>query len=103
MLLVGFASIKLSTASESMILDLPDLGWSLRFLQAEPNFFNHLVTIIWSRMCISALYHIVDHSIVTIFTFYPTNIFDCFRDVKLQFKVVKHKFENVYIGLKQEI
>ena len=34
-LLAGFASMAWSTASESTDLDIPDLSWLLRFLQAK--------------------------------------------------------------------
>ena len=36
-------------ASESAVLDLPDLTWSSRFLQPKRNILNHMVTILWSN------------------------------------------------------
>ena len=43
MLLVRFVYIAWSAATASTVLEL---AWSLRFLQPEQNFFNHLVTVI---------------------------------------------------------
>ena len=45
LLLVEFASIALSTASESTFLGLPDLTELSGFWQPELNYLNHLVTI----------------------------------------------------------
>ena len=42
--LTVFVSMVWSMTSESTLLGLPDLAWLLRFLQAEQNFLNHLVT-----------------------------------------------------------
>ena len=47
MLLVGFASISWSTASESTFLGLHGLAWSTKSLQLEKNFFSYLVTVGW--------------------------------------------------------
>ena len=43
MLLAGNTSMAWGTALESTVLGLPDLNWSLKFLQPEQNFLNHLV------------------------------------------------------------
>ena len=45
--MTGFAFMAWSTASESTVLDLPDLIWSSRFLPSAWNFFNHLLTVLW--------------------------------------------------------
>ena len=45
--LVTFASMAWSTDSESTVLGILDLTESLRFLQPERNFFNHLIIILW--------------------------------------------------------
>ena len=37
-----------SSALESTILGRPDLASSSRFLQTEQNFFNYLITVLWS-------------------------------------------------------
>ena len=42
------ASMASNTASESAVLVLPDLSWSLKFYQH--NFLNRLLTILWSIM-----------------------------------------------------
>ena len=44
LLLARFTSI----ASESIVLGLPDLAWSLRLFQSEKNFLNQLVTVLQS-------------------------------------------------------
>ena len=49
----------LGESLEITVLGLLDLSWSLRFLQTEQNFLNHLVTVLWS----------------TVFTVCTTNIF----------------------------
>ena len=41
--LTRFASMTWSSAAESMVLVLSDFVWSLRVLQSERNFLNHLV------------------------------------------------------------
>ena len=66
-------------ASESMILGLPDLAWSSRLLQAEGNFFNRLVTGLWS----TALSPLM-----------PQMFFGCFCVVMTQCELKKHKFQN---------
>ena len=48
MLLAGFASMAWSMASEPLVLGLPFLALSLRFLQTNQNIVNHLFTILWS-------------------------------------------------------
>ena len=47
-LLVRFAFMVWNTASESTVLDQPELAWSSSFLQLGQNFLNYLVTLIWS-------------------------------------------------------
>ena len=47
-LLAGIASLAWSTATESTALGLPHLAWLLRFSQPKWNFWNHLVTVLWS-------------------------------------------------------
>ena len=42
-LFAGISTVDWSTASESSVLNLPDLWWSSRFLQPEQNFWNHLI------------------------------------------------------------
>ena len=46
-LLTRFDSRSWSTDLESMVLGLPDLAWSSKFLQQ--NFLKHLVTALWSN------------------------------------------------------
>ena len=36
--------------SESIVLGLLNLGWSLRFLQPKQNFLNHLITVLTSTV-----------------------------------------------------
>ena len=36
-----------SLALEFIVLGLPDLAWSLKFLQYEWNVLNHLVIVLW--------------------------------------------------------
>ena len=54
------------------VLGLPDLAWSLRFLQPEQNLLNHLHLTEPSPFC--------------------TEFFDCFRGIMSQFECMKHKF-----------
>ena len=44
-LLDGLACMALSTATESIVLGLPDLAWATMFLQPAQNFLNHLITV----------------------------------------------------------
>ena len=81
-LLTRFASMSWSTASESIILGLLDLSWSLKFLQLEQNFLN------------SGYLTVINCTSTFTFIFPMKNILACFRDVIYQFKLVKHKFSN---------
>ena len=47
-LLDRFFPVADSTVYEYMILDLPELAWSLRFLWPKLNFLNNFVTELWS-------------------------------------------------------
>ena len=55
-----------------MALTLPDLAWSMRFLQTKQNFLNHLVNVLW-------------------FTFWTIKVFYCFHSIMAQFKLVISK------------
>ena len=70
-----FTSIAWSIALELMLLGQVDLVRSLRFLQHEQNFLNHLLAELHSA-------------------FYTTNVFGCSCGVIAQFKLVKPKFSN---------
>ena len=48
LILARFASWVSKTATESIVLSLPDLVWSSRFVQSERNILNRLVTLLWS-------------------------------------------------------
>ena len=72
-LLTRLASLALSTASESMVLGLPDTVWSLMFLWPEQIHLNHVV-----NNCI--------------FTFCTANDFGCFRDIMVQFKLAEFNY-----------
>ena len=43
-----FTSLAKSTISESMVLGLPKLAWSSKFLQPEINILNHYITVLRS-------------------------------------------------------
>ena len=73
-LITKFASMAWSTALESTVLGLPDLTWSLRFLQPEESFLNHLVTVQWSTMSSSFTQQMSDR-------------------IMVQFELVKQKFQ----------
>ena len=47
--MAGFAFIACTTTSESTVLGLADLAWSLRFLPSQWNFFNDLITVLWTN------------------------------------------------------
>ena len=71
-LLTRFVFMVWRTASESIVLDLPDLAWLSRFLQPQRNFFSYLIIVINCN-----------------FIFCSTNICDCFGDIIAQFELVK--------------
>ena len=59
------------TTSESMVLSLPNLAWSSRFLQ---NFLNPLVTLLWSTVPWPSA---------------QKNVCVCFCGIMAQFKLMK--------------
>ena len=74
LILIRFASMAWSPASDPMILDLPDLVCLSRFLQPKQNISNHLVTVLWSTEPSS----------------FTTNVFGYFCGIIAQTELIKH-------------